>query len=194
MTDTFQRLRALLVELDRKAEERDLDFDPKILASRTERIARAPLRAEVSAAAMTCMLFERSGRRYAVRIDALDDVGPIGSIARVPGAPDVYLGVCARRGKIVGIVDLPRLFGANEASEPPRWLVVAAHPEVVCGVAADELHDIIQLEQSALGRVLPTFPRLVQKHALGVLEDRTLVLNLGDLLSDAALRVDERIA
>ena len=63
----------------------------------------------------------------------------------------------------------------------------------VCGVAADELHDIIEVNQEALAQAMPTFPALIQRYTLGVLEDRTVVLDVIGLLEDRALRVEDRV-
>jgi purine-binding chemotaxis protein CheW len=111
----------------------------------------------------------------------------------VPGLPAPYLGVTARRGKVVAVVDLPRLFGSppSQAGEP-KWLVMAATREVLCGVAADCMHDLVDVSATSLSSSMPSFPALVQRYTAGVLQDRTVVIDLPGLLSDPALRVEDR--
>ena len=196
MTDVFHRLRSSVLALESAiADGIEFEIRPgeRVLAARTERIAREPERIERAPDTLSCMVFERCQRRYAVPLTCLSEVGTLGPVAPVPGVPDAFLGVAARRGRIVSIVDLPRLFGASTAgAPPPEWLVMTASRDVVCGVGADELHDIIDVQQSRLAKAMPTFPALLQRHTLGVLEDRTVVIDLTQLLEDRMLRVEER--
>jgi chemotaxis signal transduction protein len=196
VNDVFQRLRQSVVALEHAISEGVLLEQlpaERVLRDRTDRIAREPHRIERAPDTLACMVFERSGRRYAVPLTSLSEVGTLGPVAHVPGVPDAYLGVAARRGRVVSIIDLPRLFGAAAGpTKRPDWLVMVASREVVCGVGADELHDVIDVRREGLARAMPTFPALLQRHALGVLEDRTVVLDLSQLLEDRTLRVEER--
>jgi purine-binding chemotaxis protein CheW len=200
MSDTevsvYERLRRSLGELAEKLREGksgERDVDPRILAERTRRIAREPLRLDRAPDSVSCIVFERSGRRYAVQLQSVDEVGPISRITRVPGVPEYFLGVAARRGRIVAVVDLPMLFTPDARSTTEaEHLVMTSNSEVMCAVAADALHNIIEVNKRTIAKAMPTFPPLVQRHTLGVLEDRTVVLDLGSLLSDRALRVEER--
>lgn len=192
----YERLRKSIAQLDEKLREGNgsgLDVHPRILAERTKRIAKMPVHVERAPESIGCIVFERSGRRYAVQLECVDDVGPLGRVTRVPGVPAYFLGVAARRGRIVAVVDLPLLFTPDvPATNEPEHLVMASNAQVVCGVAADFLHNIIEVNRRTIAKTMPTFPPLVQRHTLGVLEDRTVVLDLVSLLADRALRVEER--
>lgn len=195
MTDVFERLHASIVTLERAIHEGDgnRDVGERILAERTARIAREPLRAERAPDGISCLVVERCGRRYAIPLAGLQDVGLLGSIAHVPGIPDVYLGVTARRGRVIAIIDLPRLFGpVAEDCTAPRWIALTSSPSSVCGVAADDLSDIVETSHDAMAAAMPGFPPLVQRHTIGVLEDGTVVIDVVGLAEDRALRVEER--
>jgi purine-binding chemotaxis protein CheW len=196
--DVFQRLRASILGLEHaigSTIEAELHVPTRILEERTERIAREPVRVDRPLDTVTCMVFQRCTRSYAVPLQALADVGAMSSIAHVPGIPDAFLGVTTRRGRVVSVVDVPRLFGtATAEASLPKWLVLVASPEVVCGVGADELLDIIDVNPEAMARAMPTFPAAIQRHTLGVLEDRTVILDIVGLLGDRVLRVEERVA
>jgi chemotaxis signal transduction protein len=69
---------------------------------------------------------------------------------------------------------------------------MAASREVVCGVCADELHDVVEVHKTQGARAMPTFSARLQRHTLGVLEDGTVILDLVELLQDRTLRVEER--
>jgi chemotaxis signal transduction protein len=187
----FARLKESIDRLERAVSgEIAHATEAQILAQRTERIARQPEQVEPAPGEFACLVFERNSGRYAARLESLQDVGLMGPIARVPAIPEVYLGVTARRGKVVAVADLPRLFGAVSAEHEPSWLIMTG--DLACGIAADALHDIIEIDARKMTRTMPTFPPLVQKYTLGVLEDRTVVLDVAGLLSDRALRVEHR--
>lgn len=192
----YERLRRSIAQLDEKLREGnnpDRDVHPRILAERTKRIAKMPVQVERAPDSIGCIVFERSGRRYAVQLESVDDVGPLSRITRVPGVPPYFMGVASRRGRIVAVVDLPLLFTPDvPATREAEHLVMASNAQVVCGVAADALHNIIEVNRRTIAKAMPTFPPLVQRHTLGVMEDRTVVLDLVSLLADRALRVEER--
>lgn len=192
----YERLRRSIAQLDEKLREGnnpDRDVHPRILAERTKRIAKMPVQVERAPDSIGCIVFERSGRRYAVQLESVDDVGPLSRITRVPGVPPYFMGVASRRGRIVAVVDLPLLFTPDiPATREAEHLVMASNAQVVCGVAADALHNIIEVNRRTIAKAMPTFPTLVQRHTLGVMEDRTVVLDLVSLLADRALRVEER--
>ena len=198
MSTVFEKLRASILKLEDAigvSDDRAQRVSPRILDERTGRIAREPVRVERAKDSLTCMVFQRCSHSYAVPLETLSDVGPISSIAHVPGIPDAFLGVTARRGRVVSVVDIPRLFGTStEEAAEPRWLVMTSSSEVVCGIAADELHDIVDMDPEVMAKAMPTFPALIQRHTLGVLEDRTVVFDVVGLLEDRVLRVEERVA
>lgn len=195
MSDLFTRLRRSVATLAAAIDESDEAGrapPARVLVARTDRIAREPERVEPAADASACLIFERSGRRYGVPLSTLSEVGALGPIAHVPGVPEAFLGVAARRGRIVSVIDLPRLFGSQNGSGRPGWLLLAASRQVVCGVCADELHDVVEVQRGQIARAMPTFSALLQRHTLGVMEDGTVILDLVELLEDRTLRVEER--
>ena len=197
MDEVFDKLHACIRELQAAIgvePQAEQVVSERILAERTSRIAREPVRVERAVESVTCMVFQRCARSYAVPLQALADVGPIASIAHVPGIPEPFLGVTARRGRVVSVVDIPRLFGTSPTEAPsPKWLIMISSSVVVCGVGADELHDIIDVDPASMAKAMPTFPTLIQRHTLGVLEDRTVLLDIVGLLEDRVLRVEERV-
>ena len=197
MTDVFDHLRQSIEALESAigdSDDADQSVSQRILTERTQRIAREPVRLEKSRDALSCLVFQRCARTYAVPLEGLNEVAPITSIAHVPGILPAYLGVTARRGRVVSVVDVPRLFGTSTPdAAPPKWLVTTSSTSVVCGVGADELNDVIDVDPAAMAKTMPTFPPLIQRHTLGVLENRTIILDFIGLLEDRALRVEERV-
>ncbi len=197
MTDVFDRLRRSIEALEAAIggpDDVDQTVSQRILAERTQRVAREPVRLEKSRDALSCLVFQRCARTYAVPLESLNEVAPITSIAHVPSVLPALLGVTARRGRVISVVDVPRLFGTSAPdAAPPKWLITTSSANVVCGVGADELNDVMDVNPAAMAKTMPTFPPLIQRHTLGVLENRTVILDFIGLLEDRALRVEERV-
>jgi len=197
VTDVFDHLRQSIEALEATiggSDDVDQRVSQRILAERTQRVAREPVRLEKSRDALSCLVFQRCSRSYAIPLESLNEVAPVSSIAHIPGVLPAFLGVTARRGRVVSVVDVPRLFGTSPPDAvTPKWLITTCSTNVVCGVGADELNDVIDVNPGAMAKTMPTFPPLIQRHTLGVLENRTVILDLVGLLEDRTLRVEERV-
>jgi chemotaxis signal transduction protein len=62
------------------------------------------------------MLFSTGGRRYAVDVDAVDEIAAMLPECPVPGAPEFLRGVATIHGKFAAVVDLSMFLG----TEPTR--------------------------------------------------------------------------
>lgn len=165
----------------------------RVLLRRSARLAERPVDPGVIGSKRAYLVFERSARRYAVALEALREVTPLGAVASVPGVPPIYLGVAARKGRILAVIDLPRLFASTvEAGEAPRWGVVVYADTGACVLAADAIHDLLDVDEDAVSPAMPTWPELAQRHTIGVLEQRTVLFDVVGLLGESSLRVDDR--
>ena len=73
------------------------------------------------------LLFRSGSTQYALQVSAIGGVTDWGEIRRVPGAPSSVLGLTERRGKLLMVLDLPRLLG-RPIGERARCLVRMAPP------------------------------------------------------------------
>ena len=189
MSDVFEKVRAALAALDRKLQESE-QLAPQLLAERTARVAR-----EASSGARTIgrafLLFKRGEHRYGTPLERLLAVQPLSSLTPVPSVPPFYLGVTNVRGAVIPVIDLPVLLGGASGGEPARWVLQVAHDDFSCAVAIDEFDDLVELDQATLGAVMPTLPALTQRYGIGVTADRVVLVDLGELIGDPTLIVDE---
>ena len=191
-TGIFEHLRKSIRRLETVSQlERVGHVDPAIMRERTQRIAREPMATEPSTGMLSCIVFERACKRYAVRLDALDEVASAGPLTLLPGVREIYRGLASHRGRVIAVLDIPCLFNSEQRLEfDPEWLLITHGWG--CGLAADRVDDIIDFDIQSTSGPMPTFPALVQRYTAGVLEDRTVVLDIATLLADPALRVEAR--
>ena len=69
--------------------------------------------------------FELAGRGYALDLTHVAGVAECGPVRPVPGAPSAVVGLVEWRGRILTLVDLPRLLQRPRAVGPPSVIRLA---------------------------------------------------------------------
>jgi twitching motility protein PilI len=110
--------------------------------------AAAP-KAPVAEAVTMPMIAIRIGARWlAVPAERVREVVTLESITSVPGVAQGVLGVALVRGRLVPVVDVPRMLDITRAGDAaitrPR-LVVLTHGDDEAGVVADETRGVLEL-------------------------------------------------
>jgi len=110
--------------------------------------AAAP-KAPIAEAVTVPMIALRIGVRwFAVAAERVREVVTLESITSVPGVVDGVLGVALVRGRLVPVIDLPRMLDMARAGDAaitrPR-LVVLTQGEDEAGVVADETRGVLEL-------------------------------------------------
>jgi purine-binding chemotaxis protein CheW len=192
VSDVFDRLQAAIRALDHKLQESE-EVAPEVLAERTARIAREAVSGQ-RVIGRAFLLFKRGGHRYGTPLERLVAVQPLASLTAVPSVPPFYLGVTNVRGEVIPVIDLPILLGGPAGAPTPRWVLQVGHDDYTCAVAVDEFEDLVELDQASLGAIMPTLPALAQRYGIGVTGDRVVLVDLGELIGDPSLIVDEGAA
>lgn len=87
------------------------------------------------------------GEHYALPVEAVREVGFLGEVMRVPGAPTHVLGVRNVRGDVVPVVDLAAVAGLGLAPAPAVVAIVEDGGRWA-GLAADAVIDVGPLPKS----------------------------------------------
>lgn len=131
----------------------------------------------------------RLGRdeEYGLPHCSVEEVLMVDGIARVPGTSPVWSGVINRRGQMLPVLDLSRLFGLDtEATAPGRGIgvVVVRGAGLLVGLRVDEPIDIDSYPLDALGPPLSVHGRLRTDYLTGLLHGRITLLDIDRILSD----------
>ena len=98
-------------------------------------------------------MFETGGRRYACALDAVREIVPLGTAARLPGAPPPVVGLINLRGRLVTVIDLAAQLGARQPG--PGWvprgsIVILGRRDQIVGMLVDEVRDVRPVESGAI--------------------------------------------
>jgi chemotaxis signal transduction protein len=85
---------------------------------------------------------------YAIPVEHVLQIAPIGEVTAVPGSPASILGVRNLRGQILPVVDLALLLGIAR-TVPPAHLLVAEAGGRQAGLAIDEVSEVGELADPA---------------------------------------------
>jgi two-component system, chemotaxis family, chemotaxis protein CheV len=81
---------------------------------------------------------------YAVPVENVREITPLGDLTAVPGALPEVLGVCNLRGQILPVADLALILGLP-ASTSPALLLVAEAGGLQAGLAVDAVSTVSEL-------------------------------------------------
>ncbi|MBS2030378.1 MAG: purine-binding chemotaxis protein CheW [Deltaproteobacteria bacterium] len=96
-----------------------------------------------------CM--DMGGERFAVEAALVHEVVRLPTVTPLPGSPPFLLGVCAHRGEVLPVVDLPRLMGRGEARAHNRSrMAVVRFEGMVVALLADQIEGLTRIKSSLL--------------------------------------------
>lgn len=168
----------------------------KLLQRRARELARPP--APVAPQRLEPYVRFRLGREeeYGVPYCIVDEVLVVERVARVPCAPPAFSGVINRRGQMLPVLALARLFGIESgpvagtgaaSGEAGIGIVVVSAAGLTLGLHVDEPIDIDTYPLDTLGPPPPTHGKLPPVYVTGLLKGRITLLDMERILSDLSL-------
>lgn len=99
--------------------------------------------------------FKLGGELFAIDVAQVREVLEISQITKVPTAPDYMRGVVNVRGQATPVIDLRVRFGLPKAADGVHTRIIVMELELdgedtVIGGIADSVHEVIELEPSAI--------------------------------------------
>lgn len=129
---------------------------------------------------MQCLLFEIDGAMFAMPTAQIEEVVPLVRPMPLPDAPDWVPGVIDHRGRLLPLLDLPRMIGASTTEPTAGTRIVIADVRLDrAGTGSDEerrriavlvgpVHEVVELDPAAAdgfdglpGGSMPHLGRLV---------------------------------
>lgn len=150
-----------------------------------EAMTTVPLRpADQEQATERYLLFTLSGRRYAIAVPHVLEVGRLPAITPIPNVPSWLRGVINLRGEILSVIDFRNFLGLEEAhyTESHRMLVVKTlGDELTTSLIVDQVRGFVQLPKRSVQ--MPAFATddKVAPYLAGVCEHENQTLAVFDL-------------
>jgi purine-binding chemotaxis protein CheW len=166
----------------------------RTLEARARAAAKPPAKPD-NAVRVEVLTFSLASENYAVETGHVHEVCQLKEITAVPCTPSFIVGVMNLRGRIVAIVDLRKIFEmpARGLTELNRVIILnGAGSEL--GLLADSITGVRSVRASDLQEGLATLTGIRKRFFKGVTGQMLAVLDGAQLLGDAGLKVNERVA
>jgi purine-binding chemotaxis protein CheW len=171
-----------------------MSTDPaQVLRDRAIALARVAA-APVDADSLELIEFRLASERYAIETRHVVEVHPLRDLTPLPGTPEFLRGIVNLRGRILPVFELKRFFGLPEQGLTDlHRIVVVRGNDLELGLLADMVVNVRTLPRAALQPPLPTQSVLGAEYVMGVTEERVIVLDLGRILADPRIVIDDAV-
>ncbi|HEY4904540.1 MAG TPA: chemotaxis protein CheW [Candidatus Sulfotelmatobacter sp.] len=165
----------------------------KILRARARALAAGGGKQAPSAGLMLEVVeFVMGPEHYAVESSHIREIHPLIEFTPLPCTPAFVLGLINVRGQILSIVDIKKLFDLPEKGLTNLNRVILVHANhMEIGILADAILGVRSIALDELRSTLPTLTGIREEYLRGVTKDPLVVLDVGKILSDEKILVDE---
>jgi purine-binding chemotaxis protein CheW len=177
-----------LARISSEARELASDQAQAVLAQRAQALAAPIVPAAEAAAGLSVVVLTIAGERYAIETVFVWRVMSAPSLARLPGSPEILLGVTNLYGEVLPVFDPRRLlgFGSAVAAATARVLVLGTE-RADFGLAVDAVQEVTTLRAEQLLAVPDSIEPVARALLRGVCADGLILLEGANLLTDSRL-------
>ena len=178
------------------ATERALELSPDqakaVMDERARQLARVTPELPSAAEAIEVVTFSLDNERYGIEARYVHEVTQFSELTPVPDTPDFLLGVTNRRGDVLAVIDLCRLFGltAIDLTDSPR-LIVLGEDQAEFGILANGAQEMSLLHRDAVLEPPGVLTGIDRAYLVGVTKDALILLDGKALMTDARLFIDQ---
>jgi len=136
-----------------------------------------------------------SSEKYGIPFKQAEEIMHAGALASVPSAPEFIAGVVNRSGEMLTILDLRAFFRTDRAEHgKDARIIVVQGAGLTVGLLVDDVEGNDYFDPERLATPLPSGGVSNMHYVRGIHRSSVTILDLKALLSDQAIRVDERMA
>ena len=166
----------------------------KILRERAKALARKPEEKTSAQEQVEVVEFLLAHERYALDSSYVREVYPLKELTPLPCTPAFVLGIINVRGQILSIIDLKKFFDLPEKGLTDLNKVIVVHREgMAFGILADVILGVRRIAPQDLQPSLPTLTGIRAEYLRGVTKERLVVLDVGKILLDKNIVVQEEV-
>lgn len=163
-------------------------FVETVLKARARRLAAARRHDQAAKAGLPVLCFQMAGESYAVALDCLAEVLPLGSVTPVPGVARALLGVTNVRGEIRPMFNLHHMLTLPEPEANTRcYAVFLRAPGRAVGLRVEETRQIRLLDALRLTLPHESGNGLPQRFIRGISPETLIVLDAQQILAQDVL-------
>jgi purine-binding chemotaxis protein CheW len=133
--------------------------------------------------------------RYGIESSRIREIYPLNEFTPLPCTPAFVLGLVNVRGQILSIINIKKLFDLPEKglTDLNKIIIVHAH-SIELGILADAILGTRSIAPEELHPALPTLTGIRADYLQGITKDSLVVLDVGKILADERILVDEVVS
>lgn len=134
--------------------------------------------------------------RYAIEVLSLNEVYSVKSVTKLPCTPSFIIGIMNFRGKIISVIDIRNFLGFTAKKidgDTVRKVVVVKVDEIEVGIAADSILGCNIIPLSEIQKNVLTITNLKAEYFKGITKERSIVLDIENIMMDERIIVDEEV-
>jgi chemotaxis signal transduction protein len=134
--------------------------------------------------------FLLGNKKYGLDGSYIKEAQTLLSLVEIPGTPDHLLGLINSRGQTLAVYDLKRMLGLPSPELTVfNKVMIVQHPQVLLGLAVDEVLGSSIVELSRLQMPLTNAEDIQVRHIKGITSDAIMILNAETLMDDRRLTI-----
>ena len=167
----------------------------KILRERGLKLAhRREMESDLDEAGFPVVEFVLSDEHYAIELRYIREVYPLRDLTPVPCTPSFILGIVNVRGQVISVTDMRELFNLpKKDSDNSLSILIVKNQEMELGLVAESVIGERKIPQRTMRSQMPTFNSACDHYIKGVTNDRVIVLNMDEFLSDSNIVVHQEV-
>jgi purine-binding chemotaxis protein CheW len=166
----------------------------KILKARAKALARRADEETPVSEKLEVVEFLLAQERYALESCFVREVYPLKELTPLPCTPSFVLGIINIRGEIVAVTDIKKFFDLPEKGLTDlNKVIVVQSGAMRLGILADVIVGVRSIALQDLQASLPTLTGIREEYLRGVTRERLAVLDVGRILTDRNIVVQEEV-
>jgi purine-binding chemotaxis protein CheW len=165
--------------------------DRNVLRARARALASVETPQDTPRGMLHVVEFSLAPERYAIESSAVREVQPLVELTPLPCTPPHVAGLINVRGRILGVIDLRRLFGEPGDYAAATQVVIIRGRGLEFGILADRVLGVCEVASDTVQSPPPTLTGPRGAYVKGVTADRLAILDADKMLTDGKLMIDE---
>lgn len=137
---------------------------------------------------------DNSTIRYATEILYVNEVYSVKSVTLLPCTPSFIIGIINFRGKIISVIDIRNFLGFTSKridADTVNKIIVMKLNEIEVGIAVEEVVGCSKINLFELQNDVLTITNFKEEYFKGITKERTIVLDMKNILMDEKIIVNE---
>lgn len=165
-----------------------------ILKERARRLAEKSYDDAVSSETIEVIEFSLAHERYALEAVYVKEVFGIREVTTLPHTPPFVVGITARQGRIISVIDMKKFFDLPEKGITDlSKIIIISNSDMEIGLLASEIQTVRLIPRNGIDPPLPTLTGIHSDFLRGVTKDRLIILDAMRILSDKRIIVHDEV-